>query len=1581
MSNILLHDFAIKKDSSATERVEFGLLSPEEIRKLAVVTIDNPLVYDRGVPKRNGIIDFRLGVCDRRLRCGTCNRSVQTCPGHFGCIELGVPMFLNNYYTDIVLKILRSVCYFCSELMRVVEETERGGDQHINNGDVNKKAFLASYAAARTKKLCPCCGATQPHYSRSAVGIKIEWDESMVWDSPEEEEEVRKRGFTSIDAHSILSNMSGTTIKNLGFDPQRSHPAWLVPDVLLVMPASARPAIMSTSGSKLRGQDDLTLKLNDINKKAVDVRAVVAKTEWIVGDVVSVELGDKMLKLQCELLAFVHGTLATQTKTTSASLQRTTPLKGLVQRLKGKEGRIRGNLMGKRTDYSGRSVITPDPTMPLDCVGVPHVIAKELTVSERVTPHNIQALSKRVRIGSDDVRGARTIITPDDVVELQFMDADSRSHHRLQFGDVVERFLQDGDDVIFNRQPSLHRVSFMGHKVKLFPERTFRLNLSVCNGYNADFDGDEMNVHVPQSIAARQEIESLMNVQNQVITPATSKPVNGLCQDALIGTYILTSTSTLLSKKQLMQCLVWVSHPVKDITQLPRPAILFPRPMWTGKQLFSMLLPSQLDIDYTSSSTEHQEKHRPQGVIIRKGRLVCGQLAKLHTGTSSGGIVDVMYREIGARITLEYLSNVQRVIMCFLMDHGFSVCFRDAVITNEGRNKVHEHITHAQRVVETVVATEFPDSLSHMAESAIFAMTSKMLLSSGSVGKRYLSKNSSIQMLIDSGSKGNNINIAQICSMVGQQSIEGRRVTSTSGKRTLSCYAHGDKSLEAAGFCEHSYSEGLTPSEFFFHNMGGREGLVDTAVKTASTGYIQRRMVKALEDMHAAYDGTVRNAQKTIVQFCYGSDGYEPTKIRQGKLKALTMSKDKLKQSILSPRASTAIRDVQLRELKHILDLASTCRRNRTSVLRPAMSTAIILPFSVDGVLNKFRQKATEATGTGDDTAHESDDGSYEHDVERHMSHIIRNIQSDARTNTELAIRVGFCSKALREARVPQRSLSTLFAHVETQCVEAVVTPGEAVGTISAQSMGEPTTQMTLNSFHYSGISSTNVLLGVPRLREILDCTHAPKTPMTTLWLHKPFCYSAHFAARFARTLPGLRLSQLVQKITLHDEPNHTTTDVDDDALLVRIDSLLGSECDEARTTSSRYVARCVLKKDDMRARDIEPSFLHTLLINRLGVNAHIVSSCTNCLDWVLRIRFHDVGRMMEELVGVDVDVAATTEATLVRRITSVILDSVVVAGQANISVAVEKEIEVWDDEAEKNISQFVIECGGPNVLGSAALYDVVDENRSYSNEPLDMFARYGIEAAVMTTHNEIERVLDSGASVDARHIACVTDAMCFRGHVLAMNRHGLNHSDNIETGCLVRASFEETVDRLFDAAVFSETEPAAGISYSVVAGEESRIIGTGSFDVLLPETHMPCAYGSRKPVTTQPQKRRLAKSTIDAASQDRVTSMMTGDVGAEKSSDDLAGLKEGCGVAYVDRNVWSFDQSHTPAASAFAHPFFTNEVEQDSTLMMTSTTTQHHSNNSVPLADDDTNITTFPPQTLKQQMYIPSSPKFVVKK
>ena len=997
------------------KKIRFAILSDEEIRRVSVAKITETTLYYRGLPNSGGMNDALMGTCDRRLLCGTCMKDIRMCQGHIGHIELAYPMYHIGFFEN-VLKTLRCVCFFCSRLCATDEELQ-------SFDAVGKNRFVQVYMALKNRKKCPHCNMMRPNYVKASLNIRIEWPSDMEWESEDEYNYCNKL-FTAREARSILQHVSDEDYRQLGYDPEHSHPKNMIQTTIVICPPVTRPAITQSEGSRSRGQNDLTHKYQDIQKKSLELATHIP--DWRT-KVVTPELHEKIQKLQFEVFTLVNNSVKGQKQ----SIQRSgMPTKSIIERLKGKDGRIRGNLMGKRVDFSARSVITPCSNMDIDHVGVPEKLALTLTVSERVTHNNMETLIKRVRKGAGNINGADSVILQDGTV-YQLEHCKDLTSINLKVGDVCERYLQDDDIVVFNRQPSLHRMSMLGHRVKIMPGLTFRLNVVCTSPYNADFDGDEMNLHVPRSQTALSDVMTMMMVGQQIISPQSNKPCMGIVQDSLVGSHLLCQDHIFLDHLHACHACATVKYVAKT---LGTPCIRVKgKPYWSGKKLLSMLLPCGMTIDLAKIQTLDDDLSQ---IVIRRGRMLCGSVTKSVLGASSGGIIDVFCRDFGNDKASEFMSDVQRLSNSYLLIRGFSVGVSDCILNEEGHKKVNERLEKATVLCEEIsremYQEETPEDVVRNAESTILKILSKTLMQTGSIVNDYV-KDNSIQCMVNCKSKGTPINLSQILGLVGQQSVEGGRIVAEKGCRTLPYFGLKERSLASQGFVSNSYALGLLPTEFFFHAMGGREGLSDTAVKTSVTGYIQRRQIKSMEDHKVNYDKTVRDALNGIVEFVYGGDDMDPVKLERVKLGLLEEHPEHIRARMTDTEYEIA--------MKARSNLLST----RLYVNMPALDTRVLLPFHPLRILQMCEYTDVESEQIGQ---------------ERALEMILQLIVKCDTNVLRAAILDYFCSS--RVQTMVAKHFETLIYTVEQKMKKGIIHAGEMVGSLAAQSVGEPATQMSI---------------------------------------------------------------------------------------------------------------------------------------------------------------------------------------------------------------------------------------------------------------------------------------------------------------------------------------------------------------------------------------------------------------------------------------------------------------------------------------------------------------------------------------
>lgn len=1371
-------------ECSLIEAVEFGLFGPEEIARMSVCRVTDPTMYVQNLPAQNGVNDHRMGSVDRRLCCGTCRRSVHDCSGHFGHIKFEFPVY-HVGYIDLTYKILKSVCFFCSALL--ISEANQAQLRKGGGARERKKRASLAAAFAKTRRICPSCGGCSPVYSRN--GLTIRADFSKVTFADTDEAAYCQRPFTASEARIILQNISDEDAALLGFKGPAARPEFLVMTALVVPPPIIRPSVVISEGSKARGQDDLTSKLCDIVKANTAVKNILEKE---VAAIPTVGLSIAAQQAVADLTFHVATLMNNDIRGVRPSYQRSgLPSKSITARLKGKEGRIRGSLMGKRCNFSARSVISPDPEMDVDEVGVPQRVAQILTVPEYVTDRNLNDLRKRVVKGSGRLDGAHAVIRDGTIILLEFADL-NREVSLLKVGEVVERYLQNGDIVLFNRQPSLHKGSFMGFRVRIMPHFTFRINLACTPSLNADCDGDEMNIHVLQDSDAQTEARALMSVPNQIVSPQANKPCIGLVQDAVLGAYLMSHENVRLNRRQMCELVAVLRY--RDYT-IPPPRDVAAQ-KWTGRQALEMLLPDRLNYE--------NRKPKPP-VIIKNGVIISGRLCKHSLGTSYGSLVHRLWLEFGPDRCARFLSDSQRLINRWLTWRGFSVRLCDCEPSEGVESKVHNIIRFGEEKIRKIESNEkIRLHAPAMMEQACATIANKILTDVGRVVAASLDDKNALFQTVSCGSKGNLINVAQLIGAVGQQSLEGKRIDGSNQDKSILPAMEEGSVMRPKGFVKNSYFRGLDPAEFFFHSVAGREGLVDTAVKTANTGYLQRRLMKAMETLRVEYDGTVRNSKEQVVQFAYGADGYDGANLLRHELPKAPQPED------FAAPTEAATFFTLLQHTERTMRLKGQEDPSRT----------IYSPFRPDQALDAAERRRVVL----DDRHNNNNNGSVVpqqlvvatldeilEETEALYARLARDVPSPwaGRGLAEVHLRWALRSSILLERRITKDVLRNACEMLEEQARNAAAAPGEMVGAIAAQSIGEPTTQLTLNTFHFAGVASKNVTLGVPRIKELIDCTRKMKTPVMKLVI-KPSFESGRGLSALCAALPQIMLGAIVEGTPmLIREPNFFDSCIGgDDSYVAAREKLLQPVAPE---DFNPYVLRLKLTPKPLLHRSMSPADVAEIVIGHLGGSAHVTWAETPMNEWFIRIRLlsaisgatDELHKAMTEEVG----------ARLCRDCS--------IGGVPNISTV----------EVANSHEIGVLSASGSNLRAVLAVPEIQGELCT-SNDVSDVLGVLGIEAAAKVLFDEISATLSwDGNYINARHIMLLVSLMTSSGQLLAVSRHGL-HRAEFGGSVLARCSFEETVDVLYDAAAYNEVDPVKGITERVVLGQRAAV-GTGVCRVL----------------------------------------------------------------------------------------------------------------------------------------------------
>ena len=1388
--------------------IQFGIFSPDEIERRSVVEITTHTTYEGSEPKIGGLFDPRMGILDNGKTCRSCGQTNHNCPGHFGHYRLARPVYYIQFF-PIILNILSCVCIRCSKLL-VDKEQHKGILKR--RGEARWRDIMnASSSIGRCgQESEDGCGTRQPNrYLREGIArIVAEWEN--MEGSAAAKDGTKQRQILEVEyVLRLFRRITDEDVDFMGLNRFWCRPDWMICTVMPIPPPQVRPSVIQDNNQ--RSEDDLTHKLFDIIKTNQTLQAKIDANapKNIVDEYTNV--------LQYHIATLVDN----QIPGVAPSAQRSgRPLKSIQQRLGSKEGRIRYNIQGKRVEFSARSVITPDPNLSIGELGVPIKIAMNLTVPERVTIYNKQQMYKLIQNGADVYPGAKTIVYPDGrMVSLKHVN---RKEIVLHLGDTVNRHLADGDIILFNRQPTLHRMSMMAHRAKVLPFNTFRLNVSVTAPYNADFDGDEMNAHIPQSYEASTELAEIAAVPFQIISPRNGKPVIGIVQDTLVGSYRITRPSVDFNRKEYMNLMMWNKRFEGHIPQPKQGG------RWTGQQVISQLMPP-INMDMANDS--YKDDKIPENFVkIREGEVSQGIFDKSIFAKPSKGIVHVTYNDYGPKDTVNLIDSLQNTIEQFLVYNGFSVGISDLVADQKTKEEIEAKIQKKRKEIEDICLQVHLDLFDNNTgksnkeefESRVIGSLNKATEEAGKTGLGSLAIENRLIAMVKAGSKGSTINIAQMMACVGQQAPEGRRIPYGFSDRTLPHYKKYDDGAEARGFVQSSFIKGLTPQEFFFHAMSGREGLIDTAVKTADTGYIQRQLVKAMEDLTVQYDGSVRDARGNIVQFHYGEDGVNSTKIESASLNLPKLTEDDIRREYGLQGAELPLNDGVVREddtelLTRYVDQVLIDRRMLVEkVYRGKMDGSLFAPVNLERALLNLKVRFNLQPGQKTDLT-----PAY---VLQGLEKVIQRTQAYHGLWTALVRFHCAPHKLIVTERFTKIAFDTLCELLVTKNWQAWAQPGELVGIIAAQSIGEPSTQMTLNTFHLAGVAAkSNMTRGVPRLKELLKVTQNPKATSLTVFLKPEFRAKKEKAREVAQDLELTLLRDITVKVAIYYDPTDDETILPEDRDLLKFYKLF--EEPQPVTTDetshwSKWILRLEIDRERLFNKNITMDDIAFVLDNSFQDEIKTVYTDFNATKLVMRVRVSMKDDPLDDLNNL-------------KKFQNKILNSVVIRGIPGIKAVTFRKEEEYVENIEgeyKAIQQYVLDTDGSNFL-EVMNHPAVDGTRLISTHVHDIYENLGIEATRQILLNEISELFEE-AGVNSRHLGLLCDVMTRAGRLMSVDRYGINKND---IGPLAKASFEETEKILLKAALFGEIDPITGVSANIMMGQPIRG-GTSFSQILLDE-------------------------------------------------------------------------------------------------------------------------------------------------
>eukprot|EP00792_Barthelona_sp_PAP020_P007080 TRINITY_DN3101_c1_g5_i2.p1 TRINITY_DN3101_c1_g5~~TRINITY_DN3101_c1_g5_i2.p1 ORF type:complete len:1531 (+),score=458.12 TRINITY_DN3101_c1_g5_i2:3277-7869(+) len=1514
--------------------MSFRHYTPEEMKKLSVVEITNPIIYDAlNQPIPQGLYDSRMGPVDQSGTCETCKLNGFSCPGHVGHIDLTTtPVYYPPLFNNL-FKLLKCMCWNCKRfllsdenLQRLVVglrcldagmikefeeiqempktrrvyhrkkqsseeemEEEEDDDDDENLEMMDKTTMLASFYNEAMEKIsenglmknrqinefrlkvvneffnsfnqlkgkCQHCHATQPELTKdkdariflkySVKTLKTLFNMGLRPD----EFVLSTRTYKSFDvedpalsrpkyiAPSIVSQrlqeffnneldvfkaLWCNITKNKKIDNHFDHRFFFLSSVL-VPPNKLRPPSFFDGKSFDHSQNTTLLKILNAKRNILTVMNQMQEREKSIADEINQSDDAKkigqVLKEDKE-----HQALLKKFYQMYLELQRNVNMfydsggspdlpSGLKQLLEKKEGLFRMNIMGKRVNYSARSVISPDVNLLTNEIGVPQVFAKTLTYPEPVTELNVESMRTAVENGPNVYPGANFIeLSNGRLINLSTCSQAKRTglaksllteketFHTLAFNNEnpkrVYRHLRNGDMLLVNRQPTLHTASMMSHKAKILTgQRTIRMHYANCSTYNADFDGDEMNLHLPQNDLATVEARMISNTDNQYVSKKDGSPLRGLIQDHIVSGVLLTRYDSFLSKGDFCRYLYIICQCIDEVfgktykIDVPQPTILKPKPFYTGKQIVTCSLKhlaKHFDNQLINLKSKCKVKSnswvipRPfEGeVLIRNSEFLTGVLDKSQLGASKNGLVHACYELYSPKAANAMLSAFGRVLTLYLQSYGFTVGIEDMVTSMETENE-RKNIIQSVYGVGVDVCKKFIKEVDEMKGKFneklpnIRKVTRELPKVYGSpemhakIDSRYsatLNKTTStiiaemlpkgllkpfprnfFGLMTSTGAKGSMVNFSQICCLLGQQALEGRRVPIMQSGKSLPAFLPYDMHPSAGGFVSSRFLTGLPATHYYFHCMAGREGLVDTAVKTATSGYLQRCVLKGMESLSIGYDHSIRDSDGSIIQFLFGEDCINPQETSYlYNFDFLTDNVPALMHKYNPGRLSEVFTDSTSAHKYH-KKIAKRIVKNK-DIPDPVLS--LYSPSGhIGAVSEKFFLKMTDYLNKNEDK--------------------------------------------LSRFGVSVRQVRTLLY---VKYLTSLADPGMAVGVLAAQSLGEPATQMTLNTFHLAGHGAVNVTLGIPRLKEILmSASKQISTPMMTI----PLDLSYEQAQRRANEIRRISLDNAWNGFKVVE-----TVDKDE----------------------KQRVYTIKIDLEDCEYRDelvnvLEKDFLPLLCKTIFRSLNHTSSFKTSNK----MLRDHEVNRKRYKIV-LGIPISAP----------KILLVSVIEKIAAGIAV---REIENIGqcfvvETLEDGINKINLQTEGVNfeAIHKLAMHDdAFDVNKIDSNDIYQILLTYGVEAARQSIVNQISNVFGVyGITVDTRHLSLAADFMTFNGEFNPFNRQGIA----VHSSPLLKMSFETTCNFLKSAAQGQEMDDMKTPAARITVGEPVKV-GTGAFDILQP--------------------------------------------------------------------------------------------------------------------------------------------------
>lgn len=1617
-------------------QIDFTFCTPKDVHRLSSVKITNPTIMDDlGRPARNGLYDPAMGPVTRTDRCVTCGHLGYDCLGHYGHIDLCVPVF-NPVTFPLMMSLLKNTCLYCHNLIVpseqkivlyaklrfidcgmfneayrldeiindaviakfgsdfvAVDEGTTGSEaiednqlaprdpkkpsaqsmhqmksrfiqETINSYLASKElsnctnpgenfnstchlrlALIQQFLANKSSiRRCATCSAIN-HRIRSLENIKIfqyplqskqskEMQMKGIVKPSVVEHDRSKRDKTVFNEPKLLTPLAvqehfkllwvreGKLLDAIfGSNPPNRTSSWemFFYSTIAVPPNRFRPMNVMEDQTFEHSQNTYLTEILKTNNRIIQLsQSDKGEKDSTALDASFKSTIDAWLHLQQQANFFYDSS-----KNSLGPMGKEPPA-GIKQLLEKKEGLFRKHMMGKRVNYSARTVISPDPNLDTGEIGVPMVFARKLTYPEPVTRYNFASLRQAVINGPSNHPGATHIQREDGyLVSLEGMSAETRTSLANQLlttganngeqcspvGSVnkkVYRHLRTGDILLLNRQPTLHRPSIMAHRCKVLEgEKVLRMHYVNCDSYNADFDGDEMNIHFPQNEIARSEGYNIVSTDFQYLAATDGEPIRGLIQDHVGSAVWLTMKDTFLTRETFYQLLFGTFVERGRIKTVP-PAIHKPVPLWTGKQLITALLlnlvPSSKPLPSMTGPCKIPGRLWPtqeEGqMLMLHGYFVSGVLDKSQIGSATFGLTHTIQELYGGEMANKFLSALGKCLTKYLQMTAYT-CRLDDMMLAKGAEQERASVIEQSGELGTEVALRYakltpqqvadnPElrlatfekiirsreaiaGLDSAMKGAMNKLTSKIIQSCLPQGQLIPFPHNNMSLMTVSGAKGSNVNFSQISCCLGQQELEGKRVPIMTSGKTLPSFLPFDARAIAGGYISSRFLTGVRPDEFYFHCMAGREGLIDTAIKTARTGYLQRCLVKHLESLQVAYDCTVRSSDGSVVQFFYGEDGLDV--IKQKYLKSLEFVARNFKAYLVKYQPELML---------DRLDTRSAVEWAQSHVASVKLNTE--QPANIDTLMNKFIP-----------TRHL---GSVSEQFSHHLESFIEQHQHV------------LLSGHKRKGGISGVTVPKFRAIMWLKFLYSLVDPGESVGVLAAQSIGEPATQMTLNTFHLAGFGAKNVTLGVPRLRELLmTAAKVLITPMMTLPLkeHKSApelvllsnslskttlknilkqvvvteslvtntsraisstvtirtreykveiqlipledcinCHNVHqsdirqmieeklLKGLVAQVLKGLKRigsDKCSVGIVASHRPNAKTESEEDELALGKTEEEEGAANTSGEGSDSEpepqdedEQAESDTEQEPRQTKEPEGERDPELEAHEQGQKESNEQSDSKYKHHLLKSHFYDPAANRITLVLV---LPASVPKLLMLELVESVASTLTLHELKSVSKCYWNEEELAEDPSKPQL----LYTNGVNLRAIWEYSGIIDASSIYTNDIHAMLECYGIEAARALLVREIAAVFDAyGISLDHRHLSLIADHLTSDGTYRGFNRTGMEQSS--AGSPLLQMSFETVMRFLKTAAIYGESDPLKSPSSRLVLGVPTNV-GTGSFSIM----------------------------------------------------------------------------------------------------------------------------------------------------